>query len=129
MPRSLGCGRGKSEILLEPIGGITISILFAGGWACSPVFPGSRSLAYLIAGFFIGPFGIGPVKSRGSIGVTSERSLEGERAVLSRLDSSTYKLLSCAIATANAARRRAMNPAIRIAATRSQTVIAIGLSK
>lgn len=39
-----------------------------------------------------------------------------------------YRLLSCAMASANAARRRATKPAIRIAATNSQTVIAIGLS-
>ena len=39
-----------------------------------------------------------------------------------------YRLLSCAMASAKAARRRAMKPAIRIAATSSQTVTAIGLS-
>ena len=43
-------------------------------------------------------------------------------------DTEVYRLLSCAIASAKAARRRAMKPAIRIAATNSQTATAIGLS-
>ena len=43
-------------------------------------------------------------------------------------DLGRHKLLSCAIASANAARRRAMKPAIRMAATNNQIATAIGLS-
>jgi Kef-type K+ transport system membrane component KefB/voltage-gated potassium channel Kch len=60
----------------ELIRDITYCILFA--WALGLLAHFSRQpliLAYLIAGFFIGPFGMGWVKSRESIGVISELGL------------------------------------------------------
>lgn len=60
----------------ELIGDITFSILFAWGLGLLAHF--SRQpliLAYLVAGFFIGPFGMGWVKSQESISVISELGL------------------------------------------------------
>jgi Kef-type K+ transport system membrane component KefB len=60
----------------ELIGDITISILFA--WVLGLLAHFSRQpliLAYLVAGFFIGPFGMGWVKSQESISVISELGL------------------------------------------------------
>jgi Kef-type K+ transport system membrane component KefB len=60
----------------ELIGDITICILFA--WVLGLLAHFSRQpliLAYLIAGFLIGPFGAGWVKSQESIGVISELGL------------------------------------------------------
>ena len=60
----------------ELIGDITLSILFA--WVLGLLAHFSRQpliLAYLIAGFFIGPFGVGWVKSQESIHVISELGL------------------------------------------------------
>ena len=57
----------------ELIGDITLCILFA--WVLGLLAHFSRQpliLAYLIAGFFIGPFGMGWVKSQESISVISE---------------------------------------------------------
>ncbi|HEU4805278.1 MAG TPA: cation:proton antiporter [Nitrobacter sp.] len=58
------------------IGDITLSILFAWGLGLAAHF--SRQpliLAYLLAGFFIGPFGMGWVKSQESIQTISELGL------------------------------------------------------
>lgn len=58
------------------IGDITLCILFA--WVLGLLAHFSRQpliLAYLIAGFFIGPFGMGWVKSQESISVISELGL------------------------------------------------------
>src|SRR6187399_2302320 len=60
----------------ELIGDITLCILFAWGLGLLAHF--SRQpliLAYLVAGFFIGPFGMGWVKSQESISVISELGL------------------------------------------------------
>src|SRR5204863_6286276 len=60
----------------ELIGDITFCILFAWGLGLLAHF--SRQpliLAYLVAGFFIGPFGMGWVKSQESISVLSELGL------------------------------------------------------
>ena len=60
----------------ELIGDITLCILFA--WVLGLAAHFSRQpsiLAYLIAGFFIGPFGTGWVKSQDSISVISELGL------------------------------------------------------
>src|SRR3569623_1116721 len=60
----------------ELIGDITLCILVAWGLGLLAHF--SRQpliLAYLIAGFFIGPFGMGWVKSQDSIAVISELGL------------------------------------------------------
>ena len=60
----------------ELIGDITFSILFA--WVLGLLAHFSRQpliLAYLVAGFFIGPFGMGWVKSQQSIAVISELGL------------------------------------------------------
>jgi Kef-type K+ transport system membrane component KefB len=60
----------------ELIGDITVSILFA--WVLGLLAHFSRQpliLAYLVAGFFIGPFGMGWVKSQESISVISELGL------------------------------------------------------
>ena len=60
----------------ELIGDITLCILFA--WVLGLLAHFSRQpliLAYLIAGFFIGPFGMGLVKSQESISVISELGL------------------------------------------------------
>jgi Kef-type K+ transport system membrane component KefB len=57
----------------EVIGDITLCILVA--WVLgllAQLFRQPLILAYLIAGFFIGPFGMGWVKSQESIGVISE---------------------------------------------------------
>ena len=60
----------------ELIGDITLCILFAWGLGLLAHF--SRQpliLAYLVAGFFIGPFGMGWVKSQESISIISELGL------------------------------------------------------
>ena len=60
----------------ELIGDITLCILFAWGLGLLAHF--SRQpliLSYLIAGFFIGPFGMGWVKSQESISIISELGL------------------------------------------------------
>jgi Kef-type K+ transport system membrane component KefB len=60
----------------ELIGDITLCILFA--WVLGLLAHFSRQpliLAYLIAGFFIGPFGMGWVKSQESISIISELGL------------------------------------------------------
>ena len=60
----------------ELIGDITSCILFA--WVLGFLAHFSRQpliLAYLIAGFFIGPFGMGWVKSQESISIISELGL------------------------------------------------------
>jgi Kef-type K+ transport system membrane component KefB len=60
----------------ELIGDITFCILFA--WVLGLLAHFTRQpliLAYLIAGFFIGPFGMGWVKSQESISVISELGL------------------------------------------------------
>ena len=60
----------------ELIADITVSILFAWGLGLLAHF--SRQpliLAYLLAGFFIGPFGMGWVKSQESISIISELGL------------------------------------------------------
>ena len=60
----------------ELIGDITLCILFA--WVLGLLAHFSRQpliLAYLIAGFFIGPFGMGWVKSQESIQIISELGL------------------------------------------------------
>src|SRR5258708_20497253 len=60
----------------ELIGDITLCILFA--WVLGLLahfFRQPLILAYLIAGFFIGPFGMGWVKSQESISIISELGL------------------------------------------------------
>src|SRR5437667_677208 len=60
----------------ELIRDITLSILFA--WVLGLLAHFSRQpliLAYLVAGFFIGPFGMGWVKSQESISIISELGL------------------------------------------------------
>jgi Sodium/hydrogen exchanger family len=60
----------------ELIGDITLCILFA--WVLGLLahfFRQPLILAYLIAGFFIGPFGVGWVKSQESISIISELGL------------------------------------------------------
>src|SRR6476660_2850490 len=60
----------------ELIRDITLCILFAWGLGLlAHFFRQPLILAYLIAGFFIGPFGMGWVKSQESIGVISELGL------------------------------------------------------
>lgn len=60
----------------ELIGDITFSILFAWGLGLLAHFTRQPLiLAYLVAGFFIGPFGMGWVKSQESISVISELGL------------------------------------------------------
>src|ERR1700712_5515807 len=61
----LGCGiASRFEIMHELIRDITLCILFAWGLGLLAHFTRQPLiLAYLIAGFFIGPFGIGCVKS------------------------------------------------------------------
>ena len=57
----------------ELIGDITFCILFA--WVLGLLAHFTRQpliLAYLIAGFFIGPFGLGGVKSQESMSIISE---------------------------------------------------------
>src|SRR6476469_6301458 len=72
----LGCGEENPRTMHELIGDITLCILFA--WVLGLLAHFSRQpliLAYLIAGFFIGPFGMGWVKSQESISVISELGL------------------------------------------------------
>jgi Kef-type K+ transport system membrane component KefB/Trk K+ transport system NAD-binding subunit len=72
----LGCEQEIPEDMHELIRDITLCILFA--WMLGLLAHFSRQpliLAYLIAGFFIGPFGAGWVKSQDSIGVISELGL------------------------------------------------------
>src|SRR6201987_1488467 len=60
----------------ELVGDITLCILFA--WVLGLLAHFTRQpliLAYLIAGFFIGPFGMGWVKSQESIQIISELGL------------------------------------------------------
>ena len=60
----------------ELIGDITLCILFAWGFGLAAQFLRQPSiLAYLVAGFIIGPFGTGWVKSQDSISVISELGL------------------------------------------------------
>ncbi len=60
----------------ELIGDITLSILFAWGLGLAAhFFRQPLILAYLVAGFFIGPFGMGWVKSQESIQTISELGL------------------------------------------------------
>src|SRR5215470_4805704 len=60
----------------ELIGDITFSILFAWGLGLLAQFSRQPSiLAYLVAGFVIGPFGTGWVKSQESISIISELGL------------------------------------------------------
>jgi Kef-type K+ transport system membrane component KefB len=60
----------------ELIGDITLCILFAWGFGLAAQFLRQPSiLAYLVAGFVIGPFGTGWVKSQESISVISELGL------------------------------------------------------
>ena len=60
----------------ELIGDITLCILFAWVLGLAAQFARQPSiLAYLIAGFVIGPFGAGWVKSQDSISVISELGL------------------------------------------------------
>src|ERR1044072_9005534 len=72
----LGCAQEKSGNMHELIRDITLCILFA--WVLGLLAHFSRQpliLAYLIAGFLIGPFGMGWVKSQESINVISELGL------------------------------------------------------
>src|SRR5512138_1622692 len=72
----LGCGGEKSGNMHELIRDITLCILFA--WMLGLLAHFSRQpliLAYLIAGFCIGPFGAGWVHSQESISVISELGL------------------------------------------------------
>src|SRR6478735_2393792 len=72
----LGCGEENPRTMHELIGDITLCILFA--WVLGLLAHFSRQpliLAYLIAGFFIGPFGMGWVKSQESISIISELGL------------------------------------------------------
>src|SRR5690349_10174182 len=76
MSGPLGCGEENSRHMHELIGDITLCILFA--WVLGLLAHFSRQpliLAYLIAGFFIGPFGTGWVKSQESISIISELGL------------------------------------------------------
>src|SRR3954464_15953373 len=60
----------------ELVGDITLCILFAWGLGLAAHFTRQPLiLAYLIAGFFIGPFGMGWVKSQESIQIISELGL------------------------------------------------------
>src|SRR6201996_1058882 len=75
-PGPLGCNEENSQDMHELIGDITLSTLFAWGLGLLAHF--SRQpliLASLIAGFVIGPFGMGWIKSQESIGVISELGL------------------------------------------------------
>src|ERR1700761_5028984 len=75
-PGPLGCNEENSQDMHELIGDITLSTLFAWGLGLLAHF--SRQpliLAYLIAGFVIGPFGMGWIRSQESIGVISELGL------------------------------------------------------
>jgi Kef-type K+ transport system membrane component KefB/voltage-gated potassium channel Kch len=72
----LGWGEENLCTMHELIRDITLCILFA--WVLGLLAHFSRQpliLAYLIAGFFIGPFGMGWVKSQDSISVISELGL------------------------------------------------------
>src|SRR6266702_1056911 len=73
---SLGCGKTDQFGMHELIRDITLCILFA--WMLGLLAHFSRQpliLAYLIAGFCIGPFGAGWVKSQESISVITELGL------------------------------------------------------
>src|SRR5947199_402702 len=60
----------------ELVGDITLCILFAWGLGLAAHFTRQPLiLAYLVAGFFIGPFGMGWVKSQESIQIISELGL------------------------------------------------------
>src|SRR3954464_12433850 len=60
----------------ELVGDITLCILFAWGLGLAAHFTRQPLiLAYLIAGFVIGPFGMGWVKSQESISIISELGL------------------------------------------------------
>src|SRR4030095_16322486 len=75
-PGPLGWGRGKIGTMHELIRDITLCILFAWGLGLLAHFARQPLiLAYLIAGFVIGPFGMGWVKSQESINVISELGL------------------------------------------------------
>src|SRR4029450_11551309 len=75
----LGCGgdiAGWPGIMHELIRDITLCILFAWGLGLAAHFTRQPViLGYLIAGFFIGPFGMGWVKSQESIQIISELGL------------------------------------------------------
>jgi Kef-type K+ transport system membrane component KefB len=74
--RPLGCAEETGFDMHELIGDITFCILFA--WVLGLLAHFSRQpliLAYLIAGFLIGPFGAGWVKSQESISLISELGL------------------------------------------------------
>src|SRR3954468_14198995 len=75
----LGCRathRRRLEIMHELIRDITLCILFAWGLGLLAHFTRQPLiLAYLVAGFFIGPFGMGWVKSQESIQIISELGL------------------------------------------------------
>src|ERR1700759_639329 len=76
MLRPLTCGEGSPENMHELVGDITLCILSA--WVLGLLAHFSRQpliLAYLIAGFLIGPFGMGLVKSHESISIISELGL------------------------------------------------------
>jgi Kef-type K+ transport system membrane component KefB len=78
--RALGCGEDspadRSGIMHELIRDITLCILFAWGLGLAAHFTRQPLiLAYLIAGFFIGPFGMGWIKSQESIQIISELGL------------------------------------------------------
>jgi Kef-type K+ transport system membrane component KefB/voltage-gated potassium channel Kch len=81
VPRApLGCGArdtaGWFGIMHELIRDITLCILFAWGLGLAAHFTRQPLiLAYLIAGFFIGPFGMGWIKSQESIQIISELGL------------------------------------------------------
>src|SRR3954469_14448469 len=73
---TLGCSEEKSGHMHELIRDITLCILFA--WVLGLLAHFTRQpliLAYLIAGFFIGPFGMKWVESKDSISVISELGL------------------------------------------------------
>src|SRR3954449_11380231 len=72
----LGCGEENPRTMHELIGDITLCILFAWGLGLAAHYLRQPSiLAYLVAGFAIGPFGTGWVKSQESISVISELGL------------------------------------------------------
>ncbi len=76
MPLPLACGEETFSIMQELIRDITLCILFA--WVLglfAHFFRQPLILAYLIAGFVIGPFGMGWVKSQESISIISELGL------------------------------------------------------
>jgi hypothetical protein len=105
----------------ELIGDITFTLCILFAWVLGLLahFPRQPMiLAYLIAGFFIGPFGMAWVKSRDSISVICERA-----DITRRRQGRRYRLLSCAMASAKAARRRAMKPVDRTSSMVSYMLI------